>query len=110
VFVALPDTFPDLDAHALLVREPGRDVVVLDPKAPTVENLAVALMVLGRVRSRTPRPEGGQLIPITGFILERPLEEAWATHLAGIVRGLLDRPIMTVGNLGNGRWVRYRAR
>ena len=69
VFLAMPQEFPDLDARAVLMLEPGRDIVVLDREDAGPETLDVALGVLERMRRDHPRQaDRGQLVPITGFV------------------------------------------
>jgi hypothetical protein len=110
VFVAVPDVFPDLEARALIVREPGRDIVVLDPEEATTEALAMALFLLGNLRERNPDPSGGELIPITGFAMTRPPSGGHLRRIAGTLKRLEVAPTAPVGNLGPGRWVRLLGR
>jgi hypothetical protein len=110
VFVALPETFPDLDARALIVRERGRDVVVLDPDEATAEALTMSLFLLGRVRELHPLGERGQVIPVTGFVMTRPPSAEHRRRIAGTLARLQAAPTTRVGNLGPGRWVRLLER
>lgn len=105
IFVAVPETFPGLDARALIVREPGRDVIVLDPDAATADALTMSLFLLGRVRELHPVGERGQLIPVTGFVMTRPPSVEHRRRIAGTLARLEAAPTTTVGNLGPGRWV-----
>ena len=105
VFVAVPETFPDLDARALIVREGGRDIVVLDPAQVTVEALAMSLFVLGSVRERYPEPTEGELIPVTGFAMTRAPSGEHLRRIVGTLKRLESAPTASVGNLGPGRWV-----
>ena len=72
-FVALPESFPDVDARLVVLREPGRDIVILNPKEANVETLGVGLMLLRRLRRETPMPSVGQMVPVTGFAMRREL-------------------------------------
>lgn len=110
VVVALPRLFPDVDARVMIVREPERDVVVLDPRSATVEDLAAGLDVLSRVRTRRPAPGSGELIPVTGYVFTAPLPAARRARLAGFLRLLASRPETGVGDLGRGRWLRLPER
>lgn len=110
VFVAVPETFPDLDARALIVREGGRDIVVLDPAEVTTEALAMSLFVLGSVRKRYPEPTEGELIPITGFAMTRAPSGEHLRRIVGTLKRLERAPTTAVGNLGPGRWVRLVGR
>ncbi len=109
VFVAIPEVFPDVDARAVIIRERGQDVVLLREDEATPEALAMSLVVLSRVREQHPRPENGQMIPIVGFVLTSPLSEAYRARLVAMLARLERRPASTLGNLGRGRWVRYRS-
>lgn len=110
VFLAIPETFPEIDARALVMREPGRDVVILDEEdADPAESLRVALMVLRRMRRDHPIDGRGQLIPITGYAVRRAMEPARRSRLEEALSELRRRPLANVGNLGPGRWIRLRA-
>jgi hypothetical protein len=111
VFLAIPETFPDIDARALVMREPGRDVVILDQEdTDPAESLRVALMVLRRMRRDHPMEDGrGQLIPITGYAVRRAMEPARRSRIEEALNQLRRRPLANVGNLGPGRWIRLRA-
>jgi len=110
VFLALPETFPDVDARAVLLRERGREIVVLDPDdAEQVESLRVALLVLRRIRGVRPAPEGrGQMIPITGYVLREELSTELREELESALSDLRRHPVANVGNLGPGRWMPFR--
>ena len=56
IFIALPDRFPNLDARAVLVREPGREFIVLNPASATADELLIGLRLLNRVRRERGRP------------------------------------------------------
>lgn len=106
VFLALPNTFPDVDARAVLMRERGRDIVVLKEADAHPETLEVALRVLERVR-QNPAPDTGlgQLIPITGFVYRTPLDPQARSRLETALDRLRRRPVTEVGTLGPGRWM-----
>lgn len=108
LFVAIPEVFPDVDARAVIIRERGMDVVLLREEEATPEALAMSLVVLRRVREQHPRPENGQMIPIQGFVFTSPLSVQYRARLAATLARLKRRPTSSVGNLGRGRWVRYR--
>lgn len=108
IFVALPEEFPDLDARAVVVREPGRDIIVLDETDAEPETLQVALAVLARMSREHPVPEDrGQLIPITGFVYRDAMGPDRRSSLEAVLAELRQRPTASVGNLGPGRWLRY---
>lgn len=107
-FVAIPAAFPDIDARALLVRERGRDIVLLRADDAMPDVLAMSLLVLERARANDPTPRHGQMIPITGFVLTDPPRGRDFRHEEAILRRLDSAPIRTVGNLGDGRWIRIR--
>ena len=50
VFLAIPETFPEVEARAVLMREPDRDIVILPRDGVDPETLHVALSVLERMR------------------------------------------------------------
>jgi hypothetical protein len=111
VFLALPQSFPDIDARAVVLRETGRDIVLLREEDASAETLEVALRILERMRRDHPRPEGrGQMIPITGFVYRAPLEPDLRQAREEAIAELRERPLANVGNLGRGRWMAYRAR
>jgi hypothetical protein len=111
IFLALPQAFPDIDARVVLMREPGRDIVVLDASDASPETLDVALLLLRRVgRERSAPTERGQMIPITGFVPRAELTHQRREHLSTALAELRERPLANVGNLGRGHWMRYRQR
>lgn len=108
VFLALPQQFPDLDARAVIMREPGRDIVILDEADAGPETLRVALLVLRRFsREGAPAADRGQLVPITGFAGGRELDQDVRRELESTLAELRERPLANVGNLGLGRWMQY---
>ena len=110
VIVAVPVSFPDLDARAIVVRERGQEFVILRPDEVRPEALAMALAVLRRAR-REPLEEGrGQMLPITGFVLREPLPQQRRDRLQEALDRLEGRPLTEVGRFGPGRWIRYRIR
>ena len=108
VVLALPDTFPSIEARAILVQEAGRSVVVLRNGDLTPETLHVALKVLRRVETRPPSRGRGTIIPITGYAPGSELAESRRIELAQLLAELKTRPVVRVGDLGTGRWIRYR--
>jgi hypothetical protein len=109
IFLALPERFPDLGARVVLMREPGRDILVLKDADATPEALKVALLLLQRMeREHPPLADRGQLIPVTGFVSRREMPPAERQRLEGLLAELRERPLANVGNLGRGRWMPYR--
>jgi hypothetical protein len=110
LFLALPDVYPDVDGRVTLLREPGREIVVLSHSA-TPEDLGVAVRLLARFRREGRRaPQGrGDMIPIVGIVTPR-LNEARRTRLEAALAELRNRPVSNVGNLGRGRWMRWDPR
>lgn len=108
VFLALPQTFPDVDARVVLMRERGRDIVVLDQADAVPETLHVALLLLRRIERERPAPtDRGQMIPITGFVPRGGIDIERRERLMAALAELQGRPLVNVGNLGLGRWVLY---
>ena len=111
IFLAMPESFPDLDARVLLMREPGRDIIVLRSTDAEAETLWVALLLLARVSRERPVPvDRGHMIPITGFVPRGEIAAEERSHFEGSLAELRRRPLANFGNLGLGRWVRYRER
>jgi hypothetical protein len=110
VFLAMPATFPDLDARAVVLREPGKEIVLLHPDEANPEALAMALQVLATARRSALSPGRGQMIPITGFVFPDGIAEEEQRRLGGLLAQLQRRPLSSVGNLGPGRWMRYSER
>jgi hypothetical protein len=110
VFVAIPEAFPDIDARAVIIRENGKDVILLRSQEATPDVLSMSLVALRRVRRDHPAPEDGQMIPIVGFVVTTPMSEEHLRDMESTLARLVARPIRQVGNLGPGRWIRYRAR
>lgn len=109
LFLAIPETFPDVDARTVLLREPGRDIVLLKDSDATVETLTVALHLLIRLNERVPRREGqGQMVPITGYAQTQPLNSAEHALLEEALTQLKARPVASIGNLGPGRSMPFR--
>ena len=111
IFLALPESFPEIDARAVLMLEPGRDIVVLSHADADPETLATALGVLRRMRRDHPRaPDRGQLVPITGFVVREPVGAEVRATLQQALDELRERPVANVGNLGPGRWMQFSER
>ena len=111
IFLALPETFPDVEARAVLMREPGRDIVILGAGDAEAETLQVALQLLSRLRREHPSPlDRGQLVPITGFAPLGAMGPDERRSLESVLAELRQRPLANVGNLGWGRWMPYRER
>ncbi|MGD2047830.1 MAG: hypothetical protein PVJ80_14575 [Gemmatimonadota bacterium] len=108
LFLALPQHFPDVSARVVIVREAGRDLVILRESDAAPETLYAALSVLGRMQREHPLGrERAQLVPITGFVYRGPLDPDLRADLAKVLADLRERPLANVGNLGLGHWARY---
>jgi hypothetical protein len=103
LFLAIPESFPDVDARALLVREPDREIIVLKASDATPEALGMALALLGRVRERPLEPGRGLMIPVTGFVVTRAPQGAARDRLERALARLKAQPLASVGTLGPGR-------
>jgi hypothetical protein len=109
LFLTIPESFPEVDARTVLLREPGRDIVLLRKSDATVETLTVALHLLIRLNETVPRREGqGQMVPITGYVQSRPLRSAEHALLEEALTRLKARPVASIGNLGPGRSMPFR--
>jgi hypothetical protein len=110
LFLAMPDAYPDVNGRVMLLREPGREIVVLSDAA-TPEDLGVAVRLLARFRRERGQPQQGRgdMIPIVGIVTPR-LDEARRTRLEEVFVELRSRPVTNVGNLGRGRWMRWDPR
>jgi hypothetical protein len=110
LFLALPDDYPDVDGRVTLLREPGREIVVLSDAA-TPEDLGVAVRLLARFRRERGQPERGHghMIPIVGIVTPH-LNHARRSRLEEALVELRNRPVTNVGNLGRGRWMRWDPR
>jgi len=109
-FVAIPDVFPDIEARALIIREPGKEVLLLRREEATAEVLAMSLVTLRRVRRDNPRLEHGEMIPVVNFVITRDMTDGYRARMEELLARLADRPTTNVGNLGRGRWIWYRER
>jgi hypothetical protein len=111
VFLALPDVYPDVDGRVVLLREPGREVIVLSAAA-TPEDLTMAVRMLARFRRERGQPEArrGQMIPILGYAPAPVLDRVQRSRLESVLTELRARPEGTVGSLGRGRWMRWDPR
>jgi hypothetical protein len=112
VVLTIPETFPDVDARVVLMREGDRDIVVLDASDAEPETLSVALMILRRAQNERPSvPRGrGYMIPITGYASRGELTQERRAWLQEVLDELKARPLSNVGNLGMGRWLRFQDR
>lgn len=109
-FVAIPESFPDIEARAMLVREPGIDLVILPDDNATVDALEMALLLLRDIRARYPAPSNGQMVPITGYVVTRPPSPQRRRLLQRTLSRLEDAEVVDLGTLGRGRRVRFDAR
>ena len=110
VFLAIPDDFPDVEARAVIIREPGREVVMLRSTDVSPETLAMALQLLRQLRDRYPRPTEGQMVPMTGYAVTKPIPDRAKAGLEQALSRLLSAEPAQLGNLGSGRWIPYRGR
>lgn len=110
VLVAIPETFPEIDARAIVLRDGSREVILLRADDATPEALAMSLSVLERSRARPLAPETGEMIPIIGFALEAPLPARARGRLEEVLARLDRQPLSSIGSFGAGRWIRWRAR
>ena len=109
VFLAMPEAFPELDARVVLMREPGRDIVILREADASAETLRVALLLLRRLdREGPPAIDRAQIVPVTGFAGGEELEPERRAALDAALDELRAQPLANVGNLGWGRWMRLR--
>jgi hypothetical protein len=110
LFLALPDAYPDVDGRVTLLREPGREIVVLSDAA-TPEDLGLAVRMLARFRRERgqPQPGRGDMIPLVGIVTPR-LDDARRSHFEDALVELRTRPVSNVGNLGRGRWMLWNPR
>jgi len=108
-FVAIAEDFPDVDARALVVREGGREVIVLRADEATPEALAMSIVVLERARERAPTPENGEMIPITGFVFPSGLGAERRARLEAVLARLAARPSARIEPFGPGRWLPLEA-
>ena len=103
-FLAIPETYPDVDGPLVVLREPGRNIILLRESEATPEALGVGLTVLRRLSERSPlRPGLAHMAPVTGFHLRTPLSPARHAELAELLARLRERPVTHIGNLGFGR-------
>jgi hypothetical protein len=109
-FIAIAETFPPIDARAIVLREGGRDVVLLRSDDATPETLAMALIALGQAREREPSPALGEMLPLMGYTIERPMGEGYRRRLEAALASLVRQPVTEIGSFGPGRWLRYRGR
>lgn len=108
VFLAMPQTFPELDARVVLMREPGRDIVILRENDADPNALRVALMLMKRLdRENPPGSDHTQIVPVTGFAGGADLEPERRAVLEAALADLRRQPLANVGNLGWGRWMRF---
>lgn len=108
LFLAIPETFPVADARALVVREPGREVIVLRADQATPEALGMALGLLRRVREQPLEPGRGLMVPVTGFAVMREPEGPRRERYERALAELRARPIGRLGSLGPGRSLPFR--
>jgi hypothetical protein len=110
LFLAMPHVYPDVEGRVTLLREPGREIVVLSDTA-TPEDLGVAVRMLARFRRERGQPEQGRghMIPIVGHVTQ-PLSPERRSALEAALEELRSRPFANVGNLGRGRWMQWNPR
>jgi len=109
IFLAIPETFPEVEGRVVLLREPGRDIVLLRAEDATPETLSVALTLLGRLEGSTPRREGQvQMVPVTGYVHRVPLDPDRWKMLSEALARLEQRPLADLGGVGRGRAIQFR--
>lgn len=111
-FIAIPDAFPEIDARAIVVMEPGVNLVLLREDEATVDALGMALLVLRDAREAGRTPEAGQgfMIPITGFVVTREVQGRPRQRLEEALRRLATAEAVDLGSLGPGRRIPYVGR
>ena len=111
LFLAIPESFPDVEGRVVLLREPGRDVVLLRATDATPQTLSVALTLRRRLNAATPRREGqGQMVPVTGYALRAPLAAEEHDRLSAALIRLEGRETISLGRLGRGKAMTFRDR
>lgn len=110
VYIAIPDEFPPIEARAMVVREPGIDLVVLREGDADLDALTMALHVLRDARTRLPAPTSGVLLPITGFVVTSPVSKGDEIRLTETLRRLNAAETVNLGSLGPGRRTRLAGR
>jgi hypothetical protein len=109
--LAIPESFPDVEGRVVLLREPGRDVVLLRASDATPETLSVALTLRRRLNASTPRRERqGQMLPVTGYARRAPLAAEEHERLSAALSRLEAREATSLGRLGRGRAMTFRDR
>jgi hypothetical protein len=103
-FLAIPETYPDVEGPVIVLREPGRNIILLRESEATPEALSVGLTLLGRLTERTPlRPGLAHMAPVTGYHLRTPLAPERYAELDVLLTRLRERPVAHIGSLGFGR-------
>ncbi len=105
VYLAIPDDFPPIDARAMVVREPGVDLIVLRDGEVDAGTLSMALHVLRDARRRMPAPTLGTLIPIMGFSVSVEVSARIRARLEEALGRLTRAETVDLGSLGRGRRV-----
>lgn len=108
--IAIPVTFPSIEARSILVREPGRDIVLLREDDASPETLMISLSVLRDARERESSPTVGEMIPITGYAVTQPAAPGYQRRLSRALSRVRDAEIVDLGSFGPGRWILYRDR
>lgn len=103
-FLAIPESYPDVEGPVVVLREPGRNIILLRESEATPEALSIGLLLLGRLMERTPlRPGLAHMAPVSGYHLTTPLAPARHAELDALLARLRERPRSRLGNLGFGR-------
>lgn len=103
-FLAIPESYPNVDGPLVVLREPGRNIILLRESEASPEALSIGLTLLGRLEERTPlRPGLAHMSPVTGFHLRTPLAAWRYAELEELLERLRERPVASIGNLGLGR-------
>ncbi|MFN2565815.1 MAG: hypothetical protein ABR499_12530 [Gemmatimonadaceae bacterium] len=107
VRVAIPSKFPTPEARALVVRYAAPDegdVIVLNDAGLTTESFHAALALLRHLRKSAPAPEQDVVATVKGFAPLRA-DSRLLSRLAALLAQLRSRPLVRIGNLGQGRWL-----
>jgi len=108
VIVAVPEHFPEVNggAVALVIYESDRTVVLLRGDRLDTHTLAAALKLAGRDRDEVTRDGLTAIAVVTGVVARRHTQGTPHSGLAPIIAALHRAPTSSLGDLGDGRWVR----
>lgn len=108
VVVAVADTLSQPDARAQIVRSPmqAEDMILVRRADLSPVMLSAALATLVGERERRAEPKALEVLTITGAVARGPISEERQRALKAVLGRLEEQPIVKIGNLGSGRWVR----